>query len=159
MSCRLQAGSRSRSASLQHPAKDPQSRFAILRVLGPPLRSPPPQSSRHGEERSAPIVVPGLMIFPQGWSCSQSHRALAPRIRLRSGPHGQRRTAQVAGEAMPWSRPFLGQRQRHRSPIRERGLDWRIRIQGRKVNQLAAGSGLSIADLLCRVGVSLLFSV
>jgi hypothetical protein len=37
------------------------------------------------------------------------------------------------------------------SPIRERGLDGRIRIQIRDVNQLEAGSGLSIADVFCPV--------
>jgi len=34
------------------------------------------------------------------------------------------------------------------SPIRERGLDGRIRIRIREVNQLRAGSGLSIAASL-----------
>ena len=40
---------------------------------------------------------------------------------------------------------IFAQRSRHGSPIRERGLDGRLRIRIRKVNQLAARSGLSIA--------------
>ena len=46
---------------------------------------------------------------------------------------------------------WLGaQRPRHGSPIRERGLDRRIRIRISEVNHLEAGSGLSIAYLVSR---------
>jgi hypothetical protein len=41
----------------------------------------------------------------------------------------------------------LGERQRHGSPIRERDLEWRLRIRIMEVNQLVAESGLSIADV------------
>lgn len=37
---------------------------------------------------------------------------------------------------------------------RERALDWRLKIQIREVNQLATGSGLSIAVLLGVSGLS-----
>ena len=37
---------------------------------------------------------------------------------------------------------------RHGSPIRERSLDGRLKFRIREVNQLKAGSGLSIAGLL-----------
>ncbi len=39
------------------------------------------------------------------------------------------------------------------SPNRKRGLDGRVRIQIREVNQLTTGSGLSIADLFSAFGL------
>ena len=49
--------------------------------------------------------------------------------------------------------PFFRRTMRHGYPIREGGLVLRIEFQIRDVNQIEAGSGLSIADLFSAFGL------